>query len=219
MPIPDAADASGAPRELVRDRVYGRLKDAILTGVLLPGERLDEAELRRWLGVSGTPIRQALHTLSLEGLVETAPQSHSAVIAPRPEQAQETLQTIGVLLAGATLLTLPHLDADARATLGESVDDMIAQLRAGDVPAITRSAQSLFAVILRACPNPVLVALIERAAPPLGYHVSVASQGLTTDRGDLARGYQALKSALDRGDDREAVIATKRVFGVPHPTA
>lgn len=219
MPIPEVEGGSSTPRELLRDRVYGRLKDAILTGVLLPGERLDEAELRQWLGVSGSPIRQALHTLSLEGLVETAPQSHSAVIVPRPEQAQETLQTIGVLLAGATLLALPHLDADARAVLGETVDDVITQLGIGDVPAITRSAGSLFTVILRSCPNPVLVALIERTAPSLGYHVSVASQGLTTDRGDLVRGYQALKTALDGGDDREAVIATKRVFGVPHPTA
>ena len=219
MPVPDAAGASGAPRELVRDRVYGRLKDAILTGVLLPGERLDEAELRRWLGVSGTPIRQALHTLSLEGLVQTAPQSHSAVIAPRPEQAQETLQTIGVLLAGATLLTLPHLGAEARAAMGEGIDDVIAQLGSGDVPAITRSAESLFGAMLRSCPNPVLVELIERAAPSLSYHVSVASQGLHTDLGDLARRYEALKSALRRGDDRETVIATKRVFGVPHPTA
>src|SRR4051812_7069075 len=102
MPIPTLLNESEPPRELARDRVYSQLKEAILTGVLLPGERLDEAELRQWLQVSGTPIRQALHTLSVEGLVHSAPQSHSAVIAPRPEDAQQTLQTIGILLAGAT---------------------------------------------------------------------------------------------------------------------
>jgi DNA-binding GntR family transcriptional regulator len=218
-PIPDGSRSSGSTRELVRDRVYAQLKDAILTGVLLPGERLDEAELRAWLGVSGTPIRQALHTLSLEGLVQTAPQSHSAVIAPRPEQALETLQTIGVLVAGATLLALPHLGAGARGAIGEQIDDVVARLRDGDVPAITRSAEALFSSLLRGCPNPVLLELIARAAPSLSYHVSVAYQGLPTDHADLARGYEALKDALVRGDDRAAVVATKRIFGVPHPTS
>ncbi|MCI0159362.1 GntR family transcriptional regulator [Leifsonia shinshuensis] len=219
MPVPDASGRSGAPRELLRDRVYTRLKDAILTGVLLPGERLDEAELRGWLGVSGTPIRQALHTLSLEGLVQTAPQSHSAVIAPRPEQALETLQTIGVLLAGATLLAVPSLDADERSAIAAQIDEVVAQLGGGDVPAITRSAEALFTSILLSCPNPVLLELIARAAPSLSYHVSMAYQGLPAELRDLAHGYEALKAALENGDDREAIVATKRIFGVPHPTA
>jgi DNA-binding GntR family transcriptional regulator len=219
MPVPAASGGSGAPRELVRDRVYAQLKDAILTGVLLPGERLDEAELRAWLGVSGTPIRQALHTLSLEGLVQTAPQSHSAVIAPRPDQALETLQTIGVLLAGATLLALPMLDVDGRAAIGRQIDEVIVQLGGGDVPAIQRSAETVFTSMLRSCPNPVLLELVARAAPSLGYHVSVAYQGLHADVRDMAHGFEALKSAVDLGDDREAVVATKRIFAVPHPTA
>lgn len=219
MPIPGGSGGAGSPRELLRDRVYTQLRDAILTGVLLPGERLDEAELRAWLGVSGTPIRQALHTLSLEGLVHTAPQSHSAVIAPRPEQALETLQTIGVLLAGATLLALPHLDDRARAELGVQIDDVIATLGDGEIPAITRSAEALFATVLRACPNPVLLELIARTAPSLSYHVSVGYQGIEPDHGELARRYEALKTAIVRGDDRAAVAATKRIFGVPHATS
>jgi DNA-binding GntR family transcriptional regulator len=219
MPIPDGSGGAGSPRELVRDRVYTQLRDAILTGVLRPGERLDEAELRAWLGVSGTPIRQALHTLSLEGLVHTAPQSHSAVIAPRPEQALETLQTIGVLLAGATLLALPQLDDRARAQLGEQIDDVVATLGDGDIPAITKAAETLFGSILRGCPNPVLLELISRAAPSLSYHVSVGYQGIEPDHSVLASRYQELKAALESRDDREAVVATKRIFGVPHATS
>lgn len=214
MPIPDPGANHELSRELVRDRVYLQLRDAIVTGVLLPGERLDEGELRSWLQVSGTPIRQALHTLSVEGLVQTAPQSHSSVVAPRPEDAQPTLQTIGVLLAGATQLTLPHLDDSDRAELQAYADVVISQLATGDVPAITKAAEELFTAILRSCPNPVLLEVITRAAPSLSYHVSVAHQGLNADLADLAAGYQALRSALIEHDDRAAVALTKRVFRV-----
>ncbi len=214
MPVPEPAGRSESVRELVRDRVYAQLRNAILTGVLLPGERLDEAELRKWLQVSGTPIRQALHTLSLEGLVQTAPQSYSAVIAPRPEHALETLQTIGVLLAGATLITLPRLDEGARAQLARQADAVIDSLETGDVPAITSAAESYFTSILAACPNPVLLEIIARSGPSLSYHVSVAHQGLDADLVELARGYETLRTALELHDDPGVVAATKRVFRV-----
>ncbi|NEN04699.1 GntR family transcriptional regulator [Diaminobutyricibacter tongyongensis] len=219
MPIPEPAHRSESARELVRDRVYAQLRNAILTGVLLPGERLDEAELRKWLQVSGTPIRQALQTLSMEGLVHTAPQSYSAVITPRPEHALETLQTIGVLLAGATLMTLPRLDDSARAELARLADAVIDSLRVGDVPAITSAAEAFFTLILHACPNPVLVEIIARSGPSLSYHVSVAHQGLDADLVELARGYETLRTALELHDDRGVVAATKRVFRVDHATS
>lgn len=214
MPIPEPGANPGSTRELVRDRVYLQLRDAILAGVLLPGERLDEGELRSWLRVSGTPIRQALHTLSVEGLVQTAPQSHSSVVAPRPEDAQPTLQTIGVLLAGATQLTLPRLEDSDRAELAAYANVVISQLATSDVLAITKAAEELFTAILRSCPNPVLLEVITRAAPSLSYHVSVAYQGLNADLADLAADYRALCTALIDHDDRAALELMKRVFRV-----
>jgi len=214
MPIPHPSGDPEAARELVRDRIYLQLRDAIISGVLLPGERLDEAELRTWLQVSGTPIRQALHALSLEGLVQTAPQSHTAVVAPRPEDAEPTLQTIGVLLAGATQLTLPHLGDGDRAELLKHANEVIARLTNGNVAAITQAAEELFTAMLRSCPNHVLLDVITRAAPSLSYHVSVAHQGLNADLADLAAGYQELCAALSEHDDRGAIAATKRVFRV-----
>lgn len=214
MPIPDPASPPEPTRELVRDRVYTQLRDAILAGVLLPGERLDEAELRQWLQVSGTPIRQALHTLSVEGLVHTSPQSHTAVIAPRPEDAEMTLQTIGVLLAGATQLTLSRLQDSDRRILAGGAAEVIAQLRTGEVAAITRAAEAFFTSILQSCPNTVLLEVIARAAPSLSYHVSVVHQGLDADLADLATGYEVLRDALEAHDDRGVITATKRVFRV-----
>ena len=212
MPIPRSPEKTATPRELVRERVYAQLKEAILSGVLLPGERLDEAELRGWLGVSGTPIRQALHTLSLEGLVETAPQSHSAVIAPRPEEARDTLQTIGVLVTGATILTLPQLTPDDRTRLAALARDVTVQHRTGDIPSITKAAEAYFGSIVRACPNPVFIQVIAQTGPSLSYHVTVTHRALDADLGELAQDYTELSEALLDGDDERVVDATKRIF-------
>lgn len=63
------APERGAPRSI---STAGRLRDAILSGELKPGERLNEVHLARGLGVSRTPTRAALHALAAEGLVDYA---------------------------------------------------------------------------------------------------------------------------------------------------
>ncbi|QNE35790.1 GntR family transcriptional regulator [Leifsonia shinshuensis] len=212
MPVPRSPEKPVSPRELVRERVYAQLKEAILSGVLLPGERLDEAELRGWLGVSGTPIRQALHTLSLEGLVETAPQSHSAVIAPRPEEARDTLQTIGVLVTGATILTLPQLTGADRTRLAALALDVKTQHERGDIPAITTAAETYFGSIVQACPNPVYIDVVAQVGPSLSYHVTVTHRALDADLAGLGRDYAELSAALLDEDDARVIDVTKRIF-------
>ncbi|OYP00182.1 GntR family transcriptional regulator, partial [Lachnotalea glycerini] len=57
----------------LRDVVFNTLRQAILKGELLPGERLMEIQLAQRLGVSRTPIREAIRKLELEGLVTMVP--------------------------------------------------------------------------------------------------------------------------------------------------
>ena len=71
MPIPKSS--ARADRRLLRDDVYGQLRDAIIDGTLEPGEQLRDAELATWLGVSRTPIREALLRLGQTGLVVAQP--------------------------------------------------------------------------------------------------------------------------------------------------
>ena len=116
MPIP-AAPQGRTPRRLIRDQAYDAIQKAILDGDFKPGEVLDDAELQQWLKMSRTPIRQALYALTLEGLIETAPQAHTRVIRPRPEQAVDYLQAIGVLVVGATTLAYRETTPDDRCLL------------------------------------------------------------------------------------------------------
>jgi DNA-binding GntR family transcriptional regulator len=68
------AAADAIPRTSVVDTVTVRLRRAILTGEIAPGERIRVADLERRFGVSHIPIREALRRLESEGLVVTSPQ-------------------------------------------------------------------------------------------------------------------------------------------------
>ena len=68
MPLPSAR--AERPTSL-RDYAYRELRDAIVSGQLAPGERLRDPELEAWLGVSRTPIREAIARLETAGLVHT----------------------------------------------------------------------------------------------------------------------------------------------------
>lgn len=69
-------DRSGSKRAKktgsARERTYRSLRKKLLTGVYAPSQRLTEEAIARELGVSRTPVREALHKLDLEGLVEPA---------------------------------------------------------------------------------------------------------------------------------------------------
>ena len=69
MPLPDTTRLA---RTLAREEVYARLRDWIVEGALPPGEVLRDQDIALRLGVSRTPVREALRRLEDEGFIETA---------------------------------------------------------------------------------------------------------------------------------------------------
>lgn len=106
MPIP--ATPGLTPRTLLRDDVHRRIRDAIVRGELQPGEKLRDGELGEWLGVSRTPVREALLKLSEAGLV-TAKPGRETIVAPEDPVALDHARTIAAELhALAARLAAPH---------------------------------------------------------------------------------------------------------------
>ena len=79
MPVPQSDARTAAPRSLLRDVVYAKMVAAIEDGTLVPGERLNDDELTAWLGVSRTPVREAIARLVTEGFVEMAANRYTKV--------------------------------------------------------------------------------------------------------------------------------------------
>lgn len=91
------------------DTCLTRLRQLVLTGVLLPGEKVNQADLAQRLGVSRVPVREALASLRSEGLVEARANSGYTVVRPTVEDLAE-IYLMRALLEDALLATV-DLDA------------------------------------------------------------------------------------------------------------
>jgi DNA-binding GntR family transcriptional regulator len=94
---PPLLPAPAISRPRLHDEVTARLRDLIVENQLRPGERVPELELAANLGVSRTPIREALKVLAAEGLVEMQPLRGAIVRAFSAKDAQDMLRVIALL--------------------------------------------------------------------------------------------------------------------------
>ncbi len=107
-PLAAQRDAPTTPALTQAGRTLGILRDRILRGELPPGARLGEVELAERLGVSRTPVREALSRLAAEGLVELVPNRGARVSSWTVEQLEEVFELRAALEPRLTALAVPH---------------------------------------------------------------------------------------------------------------
>ena len=107
MPLPRIAKKMS--RTLARDEAYEKLRGWIIAGRLCPGETLRDQDIATALGVSRTPVREALRRLEDEGLVETALNRWTRVASLDLEEAAETYAVVEALELLALELAFAHL--------------------------------------------------------------------------------------------------------------
>ncbi|MCG2620767.1 GntR family transcriptional regulator [Arthrobacter sp. I2-34] len=165
MPVPPAHDVH--KRSLLRDDVYASLRDAIVDGTLAPGERLRDAELGSWLGVSRTPIREALLRLERAGLVVARP-GHSTTVAEfDPASTLSAQQVSAAMHELAARLAVPLLPDGALHTLADANRRFAAALAANDVEAAMAADDAFHGVFVAACGNPLVAEVLEQTTPVL----------------------------------------------------
>ena len=164
MPIP--AGPGLAPRTLLRDDVHRRIRDAIVRGELQPGEKLRDGELGEWLGVSRTPVREALLRLAEAGLVTARP-GRETIVAPEDPVTLAHARTISAELhALAARLAAPHAAADpaAMARLNEANE----RLRTATDPEAAITADTdVHDVVVALSGNPLLPGQLDTLVPIL----------------------------------------------------
>src|SRR5881392_107758 len=97
LPLSSAADAPHGSRP---EQVYTRLRDLIVQGLLAPGSRIVETEIATRLGVSRTPVREALQRLQQEGYVMGSPGAQQSRLTVAPltrDDVYELLNIVGAL--------------------------------------------------------------------------------------------------------------------------
>ena len=96
----------------LRDVVFNTLRRAILRGELKPGERLMEIQLANKLGVSRTPIREAIRKLELEGLVLMMPRKGAEVAEITEKNLRDVLEVRCALEELAVQLACDRIDKE-----------------------------------------------------------------------------------------------------------
>lgn len=112
------------PRERASDSVYEALRNAILSSAFQPGQRLDVRELAAQLGVSPTPIKEAITRLEAEALIEVRPRSGTFVTAVSPEDIYETFEIRCALECLAGEKAIAHATPDDLSRLRAVADSM-----------------------------------------------------------------------------------------------
>jgi DNA-binding GntR family transcriptional regulator len=145
-------------RRPLHEEAVDRLRDLIVQGRLAPGERLNERLLCDRLGISRTPLREAIKLLATEGLVELLPNRGAVVSAVDPDRIAEALAVMGALEALAGELACRHAPDEAIAAIRGLHDEMLAMHAKGDLDGYFRYNQLIHMGIVEASGNPVLAA-------------------------------------------------------------
>lgn len=165
MPIPK--NDALIDRSLLRDDVYHRIRDAIVDGTLVPGEQLRDKELAAWLGVSRTPVREALLRLAEAGLVIAQPGRSTTVssLSLRDvRDARDVVAAMHQLAVRAAVGSFTQADLDA---MREANDRFRAAVEKGDVEAALRADDELHNIPVAVASNRALAAVLDQFTPVL----------------------------------------------------
>lgn len=144
----------------LRDVVFNTLRQAILTGELKPGERLMEIHLADRLGVSRTPIREAIRKLELEGLVTMLPRRGAEVAQITEKSMNDVLEVRRALDALCVELACDRISAEEREHLKRACDDFEKAVKTGEVKQIAQADVELHDIIVQATGNRRLIQLV-----------------------------------------------------------
>ena len=144
----------------LRDVVFNTLRQAILKGELEPGERLMEIQLADRLGVSRTPIREAIRKLELEGLVLMIPRKGAEVAKISEKSLRDVLEVRRSLEELAIELAIQRMTDEDMQELAEAQESFRRAVETGDAMTIAETDEHYHDIIYNGTGNTRLVQML-----------------------------------------------------------
>lgn len=144
----------------LRDVVFHTLREAILKGELKPGERLMELQLAAKLGVSRTPIREAIRMLEQEGLAVTIPRKGAEVAKMTEKDMEDVLQVREALDELAATIACEQMTTEQLDALRNTMREFEEFTKTGNVKMIAEADVEFHDIIYQATGNPKLVNML-----------------------------------------------------------
>ncbi|MFC7305856.1 GntR family transcriptional regulator [Streptomyces monticola] len=214
MPVPAASAAPAAPprQPPAAERVYQHIKQAVLERRYEGGTLLTEGELATDVGVSRTPVREALLKLEVEGLIKLYPKKGALVLSVSAQEIADVVETRLLVEEHAARKAVP---ASARliGRLEELLAEQRAHAEAGDFAAAAVTDRCFHAEIVRSGGNEILSRLYDQLRDrQLRMGVAVMHSHPDRIAKTLAEHAEILE-ALRAGDADAAVAVVHRHVG------
>lgn len=198
MPIP--AGFSMPNPLTAKQRAFRQLQEWIIDGTLKPGEKLNDSELAAALGVSRTPVREALQLLSVEGLVEMNPGVSTQVTAVDGGDVAKILPPLAVLQALAAELALPQVTAREIESLREINAEFGEALGRGDSHYALKLDEEFHGFVVDLVDNPYIantISTFQAHIRRLFFHNSIILSLKSVDE------HEDILRAFEQGDPAE----------------
>lgn len=198
-------------RQSLHDAILSRLRDMIIEGHLPPGARLNEGHLGAQLGVSRTPLREAIKFLASEGLVELVPSRGALVKQFGAKEVRDMLQVISALEQFAGRQACEVATAQGIADVRALHDDMLACYRRGDRLDYYKLNQAIHTAIVALADNGALSEVHARLQTRLKRIRFIGHEGPEKWANAVAE-HEEMMAALEARDaDRLAAILAEHL--------
>ena len=156
-------DMSAAPEPIIRrtlhDELLKRLRQMIIDGDLVPGEKVPEKDLCDRFAVSRTPLREALKVLANDGLVTLTPNRGAMIADLTLEDLEETFPVMGALEALSGEMACANISDVEITDIKKLHKKMVAHYEARELKSYFRTNQQIHEMILAAARNQTLSSL------------------------------------------------------------
>ncbi|AEE90298.1 Transcriptional regulator, GntR family [Tepidanaerobacter acetatoxydans Re1] len=144
----------------LRDLVFAAMREAILSGKLKPGERLMEVQLAEEMGVSRTPVREAIRKLELEGLVVMVPRKGAYVAGLTLKDVAEVFEIRSSLEGLAAALAADRITDEEVEALDNILKEISEAVGKGDIDKVIKKDGEFHQILFSASRNNRLAQMI-----------------------------------------------------------
>jgi DNA-binding GntR family transcriptional regulator len=195
-------------RPTLHDAIVARVRDMIIEGELAPGTRLHEGNLGKMLGVSRTPLREALKFLVSEGLLELSPGRGAVVRQFSAKDVHDSLIVLGNLEGLAGRLACEHATDAEIGEVRQLHDRMMDMYEKRDRLPYFKLNQSIHSAILRLSKNEALVSVHNVLQARLKRIRYIGNEGPEKWAGAVADHEEMINALKARDADRLSKVLT-----------
>jgi DNA-binding GntR family transcriptional regulator len=192
------------------EAIVRHLREEIVSGRLAPGTVVKDAELAESLGVSITPVREAIAQLAAEGLIDLSPNRTRRVTHVSQKNALELIDVMCVLACAGVEWGLPSLTGDDLAGMRERLEAMQAGLRSGDIRAAASAGAEFSTIMISASGNRELQAHVDVVVTRMRRLLVLTPE--SNHWRPWIDGYTEVLAYLERGDQHAAVARYRQIY-------